>query len=252
MIDFTGQIVLISGGSRGIGKATALLFAETGANVVILYRSNKKAAEAVIRQIEKKNKKGIAIQCNVESFASCLKAARKAIRKFGRIDVLVNSAGIWEYGPLDRMTTKQWERTISINLTGTFNMCKAIVPIMKKQQYGRIINVSSTAGQRGEANYSHYASSKGGIIAFTKSIAVELIRHRIWVNCVAPGWVETDMTAKEFNDPTLRKNILSTIPRQKIATPDEIAGPIVFLASNLANNIVGEILNVNGGSVLCG
>ena len=131
-------------------------------------------------------------------------------------------------------------------------MCRAVIPLMKKRRYGRIVNISSTAGQRGEAFHSHYAASKGGIIAFTKSIAVELIDSGIWVNCVAPGWVLTDMTMIAFRKSQGRGKIIQTIPRKKEGSPDEIAGPIVFLCSGLSNNIVGEILNVNGGSVLCG
>ena len=172
--------------------------------------------------------------------------------KFQRIDILVNNAGIWEYGKIGEMTPKQWQRTIEINLTGTFNMCNVVVPIMQKQKYGRIINISSTAGQRGEALHSHYAASKGGIIAFTKSLGPELIRDGIWVNCVAPGWVNTDMVSDVFKNLKETKEIVKSIPRGKVATPEEIAGPIIFLASHLADNIVGEILNVNGGSVLCG
>jgi 3-oxoacyl-[acyl-carrier protein] reductase len=150
------------------------------------------------------------------------------------------------------MTTTEWDSSISINLTGTFKMCRAVVPMMKKQHYWRIINVSSTAGQRGEAKYSHYASSKGGIIAFKKSIGVELIRSGIWFNSVARGWVETDMMTRVFNNPRSRKEIAASIPRKKIASPDEIAGQIVFLASEMPNNIIGEILNINGGSVFSG
>jgi len=131
-------------------------------------------------------------------------------------------------------------------------MCNSVIPSMRKQHYGRIINVSSTAGQRGEAFYAAYGASKGGINAFTKSIAPEVIVDGIWVNCVAPGWVETDMTASEMKNPSARKKIIATIPRNKIATADEIAGPILFLASSLSNHVVGEILNINGGSVLCG
>lgn len=252
MIDLSNQIALVTGGSRGIGATTAVLLAKAGANVAITYRAKKQSAQDIVRKIREIGKMGIAFQCNVESMNSCKKVIKNLKREFGKIDILVNSAGIWEYGPIAMMTPKKWERTISINLTGTFNMCHLVVPIMKHQKRGRIINVSSTAGQRGEPFYSHYASSKGGIIAFTKSIAVELIRYGIWVNCVAPGWVDTDMTSHIFKNPRSRRKIIESIPRRKIATPDEIAGPIVFLASDLSNNIIGEILNVNGGSVLCG
>ncbi len=149
------------------------------------------------------------------------------------------------------MSLAEWRKTIEVNLTGIFSMCKVVIPIMKKQKYGRIINISSTAGQRGEAFHSHYAASKGGVIAFTKSIAPELIKDGIRVNCVAPGWVDTEMIAKVYKSSRHRTEINQSIPRGKVASPQDIAGPIVFLASNLADHIVGTVLNVNGGSVLC-
>jgi 3-oxoacyl-[acyl-carrier protein] reductase len=252
MIELTGQIAIITGGSRGIGAATAMMFAEAGASVVITYRSNRKAAENVLREMSALGVRGYLIKGSIENESDCKRICRETVKLFGRIDILVNSAGIWEYGEIGKMSLKDWKRTIDINLTGTFNMCSAVIPLMKKQKYGRIINVSSTAGQRGEAFHSHYGASKGGVIAFTKSIAPELISDGIWVNCVAPGWVDTDMTAKELKMKSAKAEILSTIPRKKVGTSEEIAGPILFLASELANNVIGEILNVNGGSVLCG
>ncbi|MBI3193234.1 MAG: 3-oxoacyl-ACP reductase FabG [Ignavibacteriae bacterium] len=252
MIDLSNQIVLITGGSRGIGAVTALLFARAGANVTITYQTNKKAAEAVVSQVEKFGRKCLPLKGKIEKYSDCERMVRQTLEKFKRIDVLVNSADIWEMSEFGKMSPENWNRTIDVNLTGTFNMCNVVVSIMKKQRYGKIINVSSTAGQRGEANYSHYAASKGGLIAFTKSIAVELIRDGIWVNAVAPGWVETDMVSHVFRNTKQKELIFDSIPRGKIALPEEIAGPILFLASDLANHIVGEVLNVNGGSVLCG
>lgn len=252
MIKLTGQVVLITGGSRGIGAATAIMFAKAGADVAITYQKDKKAAAGVLQKIHKLGLEAIAVRCNVANFADVKKTVSEVYKKFGRIDILVNNAGVWTDGALTKMSEKVWDETININLKGTFNMCQAVYPIMKKQKYGKIINISSTAGQRGEAYHSHYAASKGGIIALTKSLGAELIADGIWVNCVAPGWVITDMTTPVFNDAEYLRLIEKTIPRGKIATPEEIAGPILFLASELSNNIVGEILNVNGGSVLCG
>ena len=252
MIDLSNQLALITGGSRGIGAATAIQFARAGADVVITYQRDKKGAEETLRNIFINGVRGFAIKGSIENESDCRRICAQTMKLFGRIDILVNSAGIWEYGALGKMSLKEWKRTIDINLNGTFNMCNAVLPAMKKQKYGRIINVASTAGQRGEAFHSHYAASKGGVIAFTKSLAPELISKGIWVNCVAPGWVDTDMTAGELKKSSTKKEILRTIPRKKVGTPEEIAGPILFLASNLANNVVGEILNVNGGSVLCG
>jgi 3-oxoacyl-[acyl-carrier protein] reductase len=252
MINLNNQVALITGGSRGIGAATAVLFAKAGAGVCITYQKDAKAARAVVQSVESYGHSGLACKGDIENYKHCERIVQETLERFGRIDILVNSAGIWEYGEIGKMSRKEWNRTIAVNLTGTFNMCNLVVPVMKRQKYGRIVNVSSTAGQRGEAFHSHYAASKGGIIAFTKSLGAELIRQGIWVNCVAPGWVVTDMIAPEMRKQSTKKEILRTIPRGKAATAEEIAGPILFLASNLANNLVGEILNSNGGSVLCG
>ncbi|HLX12634.1 MAG TPA: SDR family NAD(P)-dependent oxidoreductase [Bacteroidota bacterium] len=252
MISLHNQIALITGGSRGIGAATALLFAEAGADVAITYQKDNRAADAVCRKVEAFGVRAIAVKGSIEKYADCKRMIGSVMKAFGKIDILVNSAGIWEYGEIGGMTEKEWNRTIAINLNGTFNMCNLVVPLMKRRKYGRIVNVASTAGQRGEVNHSHYAASKGGIIAFTKSLGAELISKGIWVNCVAPGWVDTDMTSAELRKGSSKIEILRTIPRQKVGTPEEIAGPILFLASDLANNVVGEILNANGGSVLCG
>ena len=252
MIDLTNQVALITGGSRGIGAATAMKFAEAGADVAITYRRDKRAAGRIVTDILSSRRASIAVQADLHEFEDCRAVVKRVKSRFGRIDILVNCVGIWEFGPIDRMTPEMWERTINIDLNSVYNMCRVVVPIMKRQKYGRIINVSSTAGQRGEAFYSHYAAAKGGIISFTKSIAIELIPHSIWVNCVAPGWVLTDMTSHVFRNRRVKREILKNMPRRTIPSAQEIAGPIVFLASHLADNIVGEVLNVNGGSVLCG
>ncbi|HZY10650.1 MAG TPA: SDR family oxidoreductase [Bacteroidota bacterium] len=252
MIDLSKQKAIVTGGSRGIGAATANLLAEAGADVAIVFREDYSSAHKVIRKITEFRRNGIEVRGRVESYENCMKIVNKIIKKFNRVDILVNCAGVWEFGEIDRMSVNQWNRTISINLTGTFNMCRVVIPFMKKQKYGRIINISSTAGQRGEQFHSHYAASKGGINAFTKSLSVELVKYGILVNCIAPGWVQTDMIKREISDPRKRSEILKGIPRGKIASPEDIAGPIVFLASKLSNHIVGEIINVNGGSVLCG
>ncbi len=252
MIDLQGQAALVTGGSRGIGAATALMLARAGADVAVTFSRHPKQANQVTRKIEKIGRRAIAFHCEVEKERDCLKTADKSEKFLGRIDILVNAAGIWEFGRIGEMSLRKWARSITINLNGTFAMCNAAVPVMLRQNYGRIINVSSTAGQRGEALHSQYAASKGGIIAFTKSIAVELIPRNIWVNCVAPGWVATDLVSSVFKKPSIKKQIFQSIPRGFAASPEDIAGPILFLASSLANHVVGEILNVNGGSVLCG
>ena len=169
---------------------------------------------------------------------------------FGKIDILVNNAGIWEKSKIENLSLDKWNKTININLTGTVLFTKYTVPIMKKNKFGRIINISSTAGQRGEAFYSHYAASKGGIIAFTKSLAVELGEYNITVNSVAPGWVKTDMTMDVFENEYEEEKIIKEIPLRKIAVPEDVAGAVIFLASDLASHVTGSIISVNGGSVL--
>lgn len=252
LIDLTNKVVLITGGSRGIGASTSLMFARAGADVAITYSSNDhRAAETTgkIKELGRKVKSYKGDNSKEEIVREIVTGVHK---DFGKIDVLVNNAGIWTYGEVDSMTEETWDATINLNLKGTFLFCKYVVPIMKRQGGGKIINISSTAGQRGEAFHSHYAASKGGVISFTKSLASELAPYNILVNSVAPGWVDTEMCAEVFSDPKYKEEVRRTIPLGRIPTGDDIAGPIVFLASDLANHITGEILNVNGGSVLCG
>ncbi len=252
MIDLKGQTAIVTGGSRGIGRAIAVALAGAGAHVAITFSDDAAGALETKHEIDRFGVRSLAICADIAKMSDCRKAFRYVYRKMGRIDILVNNAGIWTYGEAGRMKEAVWHKTIDINLTGTFNMCNLIIPVMKRQKFGRIINISSTAGQRGEAFHSHYAASKGGIIAFTKSIAVELIRQGIWVNCVAPGWVRTSMTSGVWKKSSEARKIFDSIPIGRFATAEEIAGPILFLASPLSNYIVGEILNVNGGNVLCG
>lgn len=249
MIDLSGRVALVTGGSRGIGAATAIMLAEHGCNVAITYMSSRKKAMMVHDQVTRLGRQCLLLKVNVSAEKSVRQALRKTHRNFGSIDILVNNAGIWKYGAIGSMTVRQWDETLDINLKGTFLFCNEAVRYMKERG-GKIINVSSTAGQRGEAFHSHYAASKAGTIAFTKSIAEELARYRINANCVAPGWVETDMTSKVLASKRVRRRIESSIPRGRVATPKEIAGSILFLASELSNHIVGATLSVNGGGVM--
>ncbi len=252
MIDLHGQYALVTGGSRGIGEATAMILAKAGADVAIQYAKDARKARAVVQRIAQLGRKAIALKASLERPEEAKRVAEQTLAAFGRIDILVNSAGIWESGAIGEMSSAQWRRTIEVNLDGTYHMCAAVVASMKKRKYGRIVNISSTAGQRGEAQHSHYAASKGGIIAFTKSAAVELAPFGIQVNCVAPGWVDTQMVATVMSNARERRTIERSIPRGKVASAEEIAGPVLFLCSPLSDHVVGEILNVNGGSVLCG
>ncbi len=251
MIDLTGKTVLITGGSKGIGEACVRLFAKANSQIAFTYNSSESCASKIVDELNSIIKIK-AYKIDLNDLFGIEKKVNKIISEFGKVDILVNNAGIWKFGKSDEMSIEEWEETIRINLTGTFVFTKALIPIMKKNNFGRIINISSTAGQRGEPFYSHYAASKGGIISFTKSLAAELGEFNINVNCVAPGWVITDMTKNVFADEKYKEEIRNNFPIKKIASPEDIAGPVLFLASELANNINGEILNVNGGLVLCG
>lgn len=250
MISLKGQNALITGGSRGIGAACAELLARAGANVGILYRTDTRAAEKVVDGVREMGKNAVAFRLDVANRDECVNAVRMVSKQLGHIDILVNSAGIWEHAPIDRMTPAKWDKTIRINLDGTVNMITAVLPSMISQKYGRIINIASTAGQRGEAEHSNYAASKGAVIALTKSLGVELISRGIWVNSVSPGWVDTDMVAGRLKKRGELKKILDSIPRGRVASAMDVAGPVLFLASNFSDHLVGSNISVNGGSVL--
>ena len=177
-----------------------------------------------------------------------------ALDHFGRLDVLVANAGIWnaDFLPIEKMTEREWDEMMEINLKGVYAVIHYAVPPMKRRKQGRIIVVSSTAGQRGEAFHTHYGASKGGVISLVKGLATELAPHHILVNCVAPGWVDTDMCTSTMANPRLARQVTATIPLGRVARPEEIALPILFLASSMSTFLTGEIVNVNGGSVLCG
>lgn len=246
------RVALVTGGSRGIGKAAALLLASHGVKVVVNYVSDEQAAATTVAEARKQGVEAHAIQADVSIVAEGERVVKETVERFGHIDFLICNAGIWEGAAVELIPEDLWDRTMDINLKGTWSVCRAAAPVMKNQKFGRIVIVSSTAGQRGEAFFSNYAASKGAQIAFTKSLSSELAPAGINVNSVAPGWVETDMTRDIFSDSASRESILKTIPVGRVATPEDIAGPIVFLCSKWADNISGEVLNVNGGSVLCG
>lgn len=247
-----GQVAVVTGGSRGIGRAVSELLADFGANVVVNYAHNSQAAEEVVQSIRSKGVNSFAVKADVARLPEAEHLIKSAIERFKRIDILVCSAGIWEGAAVDEMSEDLWDRTLNINLKGTWSVCHAAVAVMKQQGAGKIVIVSSTAAQRGEAGYSNYAASKGAQISFVKSLASELAAWKIRVNAVAPGWVDTEMTAEALGNREQRTAIDRTIPTGSVASPAEIAGPIVFLCTEWARQINGEVLNVNGGAVLCG
>jgi 3-oxoacyl-[acyl-carrier protein] reductase len=251
MFNLNSKKILITGGSKGIGAACVKYFCMAGASVAFTYNSNSALAARIEKRFSKiSNCKAYKVDITNED--EIKSTVQNVLKDFGRIDVLVNNAGIWKEGKISKMKLSAWEETIKTNLTSTFLFTKQVAHFMKIRRYGKIINISSTAGQRGEANYSHYAASKGGMISFTKSLASELGPFNINVNSVAPGWVLTDMSKSVLSNKKSLDEELKKIPLGRIATADDIAGPVLFLASDLSRHINGEILNVNGGSVLVG
>src|SRR5260370_351 len=254
MISLAGKAALITGGSRGIGAAAVKLFAQAGADVVFSYVKAKDAALQVQQEAGKHGTRVEAFKAHVSKHADNQKLVDHTIARLGRLDILVANAGIWnlEDLPIEKMTEKQWDDMMRINLKSVYSIIHFAVPHMIKQKSGKIIPISSTAGQRGESFHSHYGASKGGIISFTKGLATELARHNILVNSVAPAWVVTHMSVPLLQTKARQTMVSSAIPLGRAGTAEEIAGPILFVASDLANFMTGEIINVNGGSVLCG
>ncbi|TAK59827.1 MAG: glucose 1-dehydrogenase [Bacteroidetes bacterium] len=250
MMSLEGKVSIITGGSRGIGAATALLLAKAGAQVVVNYVKNHEQALAVVRSIQDKGGKAVTHQADVSKASEAAGLVERAIIEFGKVDIVVNNAGIWTFAEIGSTPESIWDETIDVNLKGVFNICNAVVPYFKKQGGGKIINITSTAGLRGEAFHSHYAASKGGVQAFTKSLATELAPHNILVNNVAPGWVDTELNEEVFADEQFVRQVIDAIPLKRIATAEDVAGSILFLASDFARHITGTTININGGSVL--
>ncbi len=251
MISLEGKKALITGGSRGIGRATAILFARAGADVAINFLNREKAALEVKQKVNELGRDCLTLKADISQKNQVEEMVGTLLHDWNQIDILVNNAGIWTYGEIGNMDSAIWDETMQLNLDAVFFLCNNVVPAMKAKKRGWIVNVSSTAGVRGEALHSHYAASKGAIISLTKSLAAELAPVGIRVNCVAPGWVDTEMCEDVFRAPGFRHKVEKSIPLKRIPPPEDIAGPILFLASDLARHITGEVVNVNGGSVLC-
>ena len=281
MIRLDGRVALITGGSRGIGAAAVEMFAAAGARVVFSYHRHRAAAARVARRVRRRGGDVVAVRADLSRVSDARRLVQATRRRFRRLDILVANAGIWNEVdiPIEKLGERDWDRMLDTNLKSVYAVIRFAVPVMKRQPLlrsslrlrslrlgsgragqassrgqvrGRIIAVSSTAGQRGEAFHAHYAASKGGIISLVKGLSTELAPHGILVNCVAPGWVDTDMARPVLKRARSRRWVERQIPLGRVGRAEEIAGPILFLASDLATFMTGEIVNINGGSVLVG
>ena len=247
-MQLTGKTAIVTGGSRGIGRAAALTLAEAGADVAVIYAGNTAAAEETVRLIEEKGRKGLAIQCDVADEAAVTAMVKDVKKELGRIDILVNNAGITRDGLLMIMKEADWQAVLDTNLTGAFHCTKAVTRLMMKQRSGSIINITSVVGETGNAGQANYVAAKAGLIGFTKSVAKELASRNIRCNAIAPGCIETDMTAVLGEDTV--DAMIKTIPMGRVAQPEEVAKAVLFLASDDASYITGQTLNVDGGMVM--
>lgn len=250
-IDLLGRRALVTGGSRGTGRAIALLLAQAGARVGISYHRRHDDAAAVVREMEQLGVPAWRHSGDLAERREVERLFAHAAEEFGGLDIFVGNAGIWQpdHVPIAFMSDEQWRRTIAINLDSIFYCTREAARMMSDD--GRIVLISSTAGQRGEAGHADYAATKGALISFVKGVAVELAARGLTVNCVAPGWIDTEMAELPYADGG-RQRIEASIPLGRVASAEDIAGPVVFLCSALARHITGETLNVNGGAVLCG
>lgn len=243
------RVALITGGSRGIGKKVAEKFAQKGYNLVINYVSDSTNVKELVQELKQEDDQEIMlIKADVTDFASCEQLVKQAIEKLGKIDVLVNNAGITKDNLLMRMKEEEFDKVIEVNLKGTFNMTKNVIPFMMKKRYGKIVNISSVVGVSGNAGQCNYAASKAGIIGFTKSLAKELASRNILANCIAPGFITTDMTAVLSEE--VKEKIAEQIPLKKMGTAEEVANAVYFLANEENTYITGQVLNVDGGMLM--
>jgi len=240
-----GKVVLVTGGARGIGRAITLELAKSGADVAFTYRSSAKLVDSLVSEVKTMGRKAIAIEADATSMSSAQQVIEKVVAEFKRLDILVNNAGITKDNIIVRMSEEDWDAVITTNLKSVFNYTKAAARVMMGQRYGRIINISSVVGLHGNAGQSNYSASKAGIIGFTKSIAKELASRNILVNAVAPGYIETDMTAALTDDQ--RKAVTDTIPLKRVAKPEEVARVVRFLASPDSDYVTGQVISVDGG-----
>lgn len=255
-LSLEGKVALVTGGARGIGRATVRIFVQAGSRVLFNYQRAQAEAEGLVNELGRS--RCVAMAADLEEESAAQKLVTATVERFGGLDILVANHGIWvaDDVPIDQMSEKQWRRTMAINLDSVFRLLKHSVAVMKARASARsparIVLISSTAGQRGEALHSDYAATKGALISLVKGLSTELARDHIYVNCVAPGWVDTDMSRGVLADKEREREILAKIPLGRVGTAEEIASPILFLSTPHAGFITGEIFNVNGGAVLVG
>ncbi len=242
------KVAFITGATRGIGKQIAITLAENGYDIALNYRTENDTLKDTIKQIEEKNVKCLAVQGDVSSYEDCERLIGEIIDKYGKIDVLVNNAGITKDTLLIRMKKEDFEDVINVNLVGTFNVTKNVISHMMKTRSGRIINISSVVGVSGNAGQTNYSASKAGIIGFTKSLAKEVASRGILVNAVAPGFIETQMT--DVLKDEVKEEIAKTIPLKRMGTPQDVANVVKFLASEDSSYITGQVINIDGGMLM--
>ena len=247
-INLEGKSAIVTGGSIGIGSAIALKLAEHGANVAINYRKHKEEAEEVINKVKAFSRKGILVQADISNHADAANMVGSVVKEFGKLDILVNNAGINWDGVIWKMTEEQWDSVININLKGYFNYIRAVSPIFREQQSGKIVNVTSINGLRGKFGQANYSASKAGIIGLTKTVAKELGKYSVNVNAVAPGLIETDMMKQASEE--VRKMAIEEIVLKRIGQPEEVANVVAFLCSEMARHITGEVIKVDGGQYI--
>ncbi len=247
-INLDGKSAVVTGGSRGIGSAVSLSLAQHGADVAIIDRDHLEEAEKTIKQIKALGRRGIVIQADTSVFKDASENVAEVIKEFGRLDILVNNAGINWDGVIWKMTEEQWDKVIDINLKGYFNYSRAVAPVFREQQSGKIVNVSSINGLRGKFGQANYSASKAGIIGLTKTLAKELGKYNVCVNAVAPGLIETDMMKQASEE--VRKNAVEEIVLKKLGQPEDVANAVIFLCSELAGHITGEVIKVDGGQYI--